>query len=152
MVNVKSVFSPAPITPPVAMTEPLCAGLSMTAAVSCTLSAHWLVWEQPEAGATWLREGAAVSSRINDAVLFIHPATLALHTALLHVVWVRSHVHAWLRDRLVSKAASGSSTQIHRCILLFLFCQIDFVPQRHLAGKAHNINASGVGKMSLNEP
>lgn len=132
------------------MTEPLCAELSVTAAVSCTATG---LSAEPEAGATWLSEGAAVSTGINDAALFIHSATLALHTTLLHVVWVRLRMYAWPRDRLIGRAVTVSSTQIHRCIRLFIFCQSHFVPQRYyLAGKAHNTNMFRVCKMSQYEP
>lgn len=131
------------------MTELLCAGLSVTAAVSCTATG---LSAEPQAGATWLSEGAAVSTGINDAALFIHSATLVLRTTLLHVVWLRSRMHEWPRDRLIGKAVTASSTQIHRFIHLFIICQSHFVPQRHyLAGKAHNTWCR-VGKMSPNEP
>lgn len=56
------------------------------------------------------------------------------------------------QDRLIGKAVADSSTQIHRFIHLFIFCQSHFVPQGHdLAGKAHDSNMFRVGDMNLNK-
>lgn len=142
--------SPAPITPPVVMTEPLCAGPSVTAAVSCTATG---LSAEPQAGATWLSEGAAVSTGINDAALFIHPATLALRTTLLRVVWVRclARAHARPPDRLVGKSAFlppryTDSSIYSFCVRVTLFRRGVIWQVRLRTGTCFR-----VGKMSPNE-
>lgn len=105
------------------MTEPLCAELSVTAAVSCTAAS---LSAEPEAGATWLSEGAAVSIGINDAALFIHSATL-------RVVWARG-----LETDLLAKQRQFLPPGYTRA---FIFCHAHMMRQ-----------VRRVGKISLNEP